>query len=134
MPVSPATSPEPKYPQTLLMNETALRSLSTTVRYTVSPCSARPGLAIEACGRCQISFRRSAAYSLEIEPGHRNVGSVRVGDVGIAIGEGEFLGFDQQMQVFGGIMTKAPQVVTFDDVQHFQRGDPLGLGADSNTS
>jgi hypothetical protein len=36
MPVSPATIPDPKAAKMLLMNETALRSLSTTVKYVVS--------------------------------------------------------------------------------------------------
>ena len=36
MPVSPATIPDPNELKRLLMNDTALRSLSTTVKYVVS--------------------------------------------------------------------------------------------------
>ena len=36
IPVSPATRPDPNALKMLWMNETTLRSLSTTVRYTVS--------------------------------------------------------------------------------------------------
>ena len=44
MPVSPATIPEPNESKMLLINDTALPSLSTTVRYVVSlPTLMSPG-------------------------------------------------------------------------------------------
>ena len=55
-------------------------------------------------------------------------GHVREGGIGIehgAVGIGQFLGFDLQMQRFRRLAARFGEVVAFQDVQHLQGGDAL---------
>ena len=62
MPVSPATIPEPNESKMLLINDTALPSLSTTVRYVVSlPTLMSPGGGESSALFGLMSARRRAA-------------------------------------------------------------------------
>src|SRR5262245_502629 len=70
IPVSPATTPEPKLIDSnkLWMRETTLRSLSTQVTYTVLPNAVGfPGTYSLARSRV-ISHRRAAAYAFDSSP------------------------------------------------------------------
>ena len=50
----------------------------------------------------------------------------RIAVIRIAIGVGQLHDFSQRMQILGGIIFHGPHVVTFEHVQSFQHGRPLG--------
>ena len=51
-----------------------------------------------------------------------------IANPGVAIGEGDPLGLDQQMQIGGGVVAERLQIVALENVEHLERHDALGVG------
>ena len=59
-----------------------------------------------------------------------NTGFVGIGDIGVAIGEGQLFCFNHQVQILGGVVPQGLEIEAFEDVQHFERGNSLRLRAE----
>ena len=97
MPVSPQPTPEPKPVKRLWMNETRLPSL---VGRAQVDGVARRGPAPAPRARARRSAPRARArVGLVEERGDRDVGVLGIGDVGVAVGEGELHRLDAPVPV-----------------------------------
>src|SRR5581483_4936586 len=112
MPVPSATTPEPKFVNRLWMNEHQFPCGSTTARYSVSPMTGIAAASARALSRSMVSriaaSRRSA-----------------IGDVAVAIGEGELFRFNQQMKIVGAVVLERAELERLGELQHCQRDDAL---------
>ena len=60
--------------------------------------------------------------------GRGQFAEVRVGVEQGPVGERQFLGFDEQVDVLAGIVSHRLDVVLFEDIEHFESGDALSVG------
>ncbi len=65
---------------------------------------------------------------LGVEPVDGDFGEVRVGVVAGAVFVGEALGFDLDVEGFGGLEAHVAEVETFGDVEELESGEALGVG------